>query len=144
MGKEKVVNKLSNLEKAFYTLQLALTKLQETPEDHEDYVFFRDSLIQRFEYCTDMFWKAIREFLIHTHGLEVPASPKGVMKEALDVHLLNLSEYEQLIASINDRNLTSHAYRESIAIQIASHVLSYYQLMQKIIVKVKNEMDPRS
>ncbi len=140
MGKEKVINKIDNFEKALQTLKLALLKNQQTPEDHEDYIFFRDSLIQRFEYCTDMFWKTIREFIIIKHGLDVPASPKMVIKQALDVYLINEDQYKELIASINDRNLTSHAYRENVAIQIASHISAYYQLMQEIMNRVKNEL----
>lgn len=63
MGKEKITKKLEQLEKALKTLHLAMVKHGKTSEAHEDYVFFRDSLIKRFEYCTDMFWKTIPSLL---------------------------------------------------------------------------------
>jgi hypothetical protein len=50
-------------------------------------------------------------------------------------------QYRQLISSINDRNLTSHAYREDVATQIASHIFAYYQLMQKIMHKIKAQLN---
>lgn len=140
MGKEKVINKISTIEKAFETLKMALLKVQNTPEEHEDYIFFRDSLIQRFEYCVDMFWKLMREFIIDKHGIDMPASPKGVIKEALDISLIDMDQYKHLIASINDRNLTSHAYQESVAVQIASHIYAYYQLMHHIVKTMEQQL----
>ncbi len=140
MGKEKTVKKIANLDKALETLALALIKVEDTPEDHEDYIFFRDSLIQRFEYCTDLFWKALREFIINKHGIEVPASPKATIKAAFDIDTIDNDQYQQLIASINDRNLTSHAYREEVAIQISSHIISYYQLMRIVISNISESL----
>lgn len=140
MGKEKTVKKITNLNKALETLAKALSKVNNTAEDHEDYIFFRDSLIQRFEYCTDLFWKALREFIINKHGVESPASPKATVKTAFDIDIINNDQYQQLVASINDRNLTSHAYREDVAILISSHILSYYQLMKHIIDKINKSL----
>ena len=141
MVQNKVAQKIKLFEKAVATLQTVLLKLQQTPHEHENYIFFRDSLIQRFEYCTDMFWKMLREFIIEKHGIDVPASPKAVLKQALDLFIFDENQYKVLIASVNDRNLTSHAYHEDVAAQIASHIQSYYLLMQKITETLKDAID---
>ena len=137
MAQKKVVDRIELFEKAIKTLQTVLSKVQKTSLDHEDYIFFRDSLLQRFEYCTDMFWKTMREFIVEKHGIDVLASPKAVLKQAFDLHIIDEGQYKTLVASVNDRNLTSHAYHENIAEQISSHVQSYYLLMSKIAEKLK-------
>lgn len=140
MVEKKTINKIAGFEKAIKTLQTVLLQVQETSSDSEYYIFFRDSLIQRFEYCTDMFWKMLREFIIEHHGIDVPASPKIVLKQAFDVSIIDETQYQILVSSVNDRNLSSHAYHEKIAEQISSHVQGYYLLMQKVTEKLKADL----
>ncbi|QQR49266.1 nucleotidyltransferase substrate binding protein [bacterium] len=141
MGKEKVTKKIDHFEKALKTLNTVLVRFEEVTPDYKDYLFIRDSLIQRFEYCTDMFWKVLREFIIEKHGVDVLASPKAVLKEAFDVYLIDEKQYTQLLTSVNDRNLTSHAYQEDVALQIVEYVADSYQLMKIIIEKINQEIN---
>lgn len=141
MGKEKVIKKIDHFEKALKTLNTVLVRFEEVTPDYKDYLFIRDSLIQRFEYCTDMFWKVLREFLIEKHGADVLASPKAVLKEAFDADLIDEKQYLQLLTSVNDRNLTSHAYQEDVALQIIEYVADSYQLMKIVIKKINQEIN---
>jgi nucleotidyltransferase substrate binding protein (TIGR01987 family) len=136
-GRKKIVDKIAHFEKAVKILKSVMLKVQQTPPENENYIFFRDSLIQRFEYCTDMFWKMVREFIVECHGIDAPASPKGVLKQAFDLAVIDEDQYRVLIASVNDRNLSSHAYHEKVAEQIALHIFSYFLLMQEITEKLK-------
>lgn len=80
------------------------------------------------------------EFIAECHGIELPVSSKKVIQQALDVYLINEDQYEQLLASVNDRNMTAHAYQEDVAAQIADHVAGYYQLMSQLLQKMKQEL----
>jgi nucleotidyltransferase substrate binding protein (TIGR01987 family) len=132
MVQSKLVQKKKNFEKAVKTLQAVLIRMQQMPRDDEDFIFFRDSLIQRFEYCTDMFWKLLKDFIAEKHGVEVLASPKAVLKQAVDLHIINDEQYKLLLQAVNDRNLSSHAYHEDVAEEISGHVQAYYLLMQNV------------
>lgn len=129
--KQHFDKKIEQAKQTLQMLQTALIELETAPEHY--HIFLRDSLIQRFKYSIDLFWKLVREFIIAKHGLDIPASPKGVLKVALDMHIINEKEYQVLINAINDRNLTSHAYREQVAVEISSHIVSYYTCMQALV-----------
>jgi nucleotidyltransferase substrate binding protein (TIGR01987 family) len=131
-GKEKLVSRIAYFQKLLKTLREALVRLQKITPGNELYEPLRDSLIKRFEYCIDMFWKMLREFIIEQHGVDVPASPKAVVKVAFDLSIITDDQHKEFILAINDRNLTSHSYHEEVAQQIAAHVIHYYQSMHAI------------
>jgi nucleotidyltransferase substrate binding protein (TIGR01987 family) len=136
MGKEKVIAKIANFQKALASLHAALVRFQKVSPDDELYEPLRDSLIKRFEYCIDMFWKMLREYIIEEHGIDVPASPKAVIKVAVDLYIITDDQHKLFVSAINDRNLTSHSYHEEVAQQIASHVIYYYQNMHALVKKL--------
>lgn len=139
MVEKKTIGKIANFEKAINTLQVVLLEVAKA-KNTDAYEFYRDSLIQRFEYSIDMFWKMLREFIVEQHGIDVPASPKAVLKQAFDISIIDETQYQVLISSVNDRNLSSHAYHEKIAEQISSHVQGYYLLMQQVTEKLKLDL----
>ena len=91
----------------------------------------RDGVIQRFEFCTELAWKAVREYLIDQGHTEIN-SPKAVMKQAYADGLV--SEGELWISLLNDRNLTSHIYDEATATAIYAKVASVYLPMFKDLI----------
>jgi len=101
------------------------------PED-ENFKVWRDSLIQRFEYSVDTVWKYLKEYLWRKRGVE-QTHPKPVFRECFKVGLINEQETEKLIDMIDDRNITSHAYKESIANKVGINIPIYYKLMKKLL-----------
>lgn len=57
---EKLILRRSVLEKALKTLEKSLEKLDQ--KKFTDYEELRDSIIQRFEYSVDTFWKYLTIF----------------------------------------------------------------------------------
>ena len=53
---EKLIQRRDVVIKTLDTLEKAIEKLND-PKRKEDYESFRDSLVQRFEYSIDNFWK---------------------------------------------------------------------------------------
>lgn len=83
----------------------------------------RDGLIQRFEFTYELAWKTTKEYL-EDIGIMERNSPKAVIKEAY-VQKLIINENNWLLM-LNDRNMTSHVYKEEMAEEIAERIVDYY------------------
>lgn len=102
-------------------LQEALAAYQQDSSD-----IIRDGVIQRFEFCTKLAWKATREYLLDQGYTEIN-SPKSVMRRAYTDGII--SNDEAWLSLINDRNLTSHIYDDATAAQIFNKIQSTYTQM---------------
>ena len=103
---EKLDDLLSTAERAFASLLKLVGR-----EDADDVV--QDAAIQRFEYTLEAVWKTCQE-LIRQTGVPV-ASPKGTIRYARDLGVLEDGDAEVAIAMIDARNLTTHTYNEELA-----------------------------
>ena len=83
----------------------------------------RDGVIQRFEFCTELTWKTLREYLLDQGYTEIN-SPKSVMRQAYADRLIN--DEQSWIGLLNDRNLTSHLYDEDTAVEIYNRISGIY------------------
>ena len=118
--------------KALKTLHKSLEKME--AKRYQDYDELRDSIIQRFEYCCDLFWKYLRDYLARKMKIKVEVTrPKPVYKECRDVKLISLEEYKICVSLLEDRNITSHGYHEDLAEEISEHIPKYYELMNAIL-----------
>ncbi len=108
---EKLILKKEALLKALKTLERSLKAIQS--KKHPDfYEYLRDSVIKRFEYSIDVFWKFLRRYLEDSLKVYLAIiSPREVLKKALEVRVISEKEYEVLSDAIKDRNLTSHIYK---------------------------------
>ena len=97
---------------AYFTA--AVARLREALDDYSKMPLdsIRDGVIQRFEFCTELAWKTMREYLIDQGYTELN-SPKAVVKQAFAFGMIQ--DQAAWIALLNDRNLTSHVYDESTA-----------------------------
>ncbi|MBS1988043.1 nucleotidyltransferase substrate binding protein [Candidatus Dependentiae bacterium] len=99
---------------------------------------FRDSLIQRFEYSVDSFWKQIKDYLEIVLGEQLEMKgPKHIVRAAGKDGILSEEEVTQALEMLNHRNLTSHMYREEIAQEISAIIDRYHQLMVRVTQKIK-------
>ena len=115
---ELLSNKVENLRKAVERLSEGLLELQ---ANHSSIV--RDGVIQRFEFTTELAWKATREYLMDQGFVDIN-SPKSVMKEAFSYGLI--TDDKIWVQLLNDRNLTSHIYKEEIADEICERIIKTY------------------
>ncbi|MCC8181908.1 MAG: HI0074 family nucleotidyltransferase substrate-binding subunit [Clostridiales bacterium] len=93
----------------------AVDRLEQALADYEEYHLdsVRDGVIQRFEFCTELAWKTVREYLIDQGFTEGINSPKGVMRQAYACGLLN--DEAAWLELLESRNMTSHIYDEATA-----------------------------
>lgn len=134
---ERLKQRYQLLQKAVNTLRQVLQKLAPLNVNDDYYLEVRDSVIQRFEYSVDLLWKFLKHFLEEKYATTPPASPKPVFKICLDTNLVTQEEYTKLIEMIEDRNLTSHAYDETLAERIKTAIPQYYNIMKNIVKRHK-------
>lgn len=137
---QKIMQALATLEKAVNTFTL-FVKEGKSYNPHldyeEEYRGLRDSMIQRFEYCTDLFWKYLKKYLEEKHLAPEVKTPAEVIRKSYAVHLIAEDEAENFLTMIKDRNMTSHMYIEEFAEILAKKIPEYYQLMNAVAQKLK-------
>lgn len=129
------------------TNNLELAQLRGVDGEHEVvfeyypiYLAFRDSLIQRFKYTSDLLWKFLKLYIeVKYKAMPEMVSPKFVIREAGSIGFLNESEVATFLDMIQHRNETSHIYKEEIAQAIANAIPVYFNLIKKIISRAKVE-----
>lgn len=114
----------------------AVSRLEEAVADYENVKLdsVRDGAIQRFEFCTELAWKTVREYLIEQGYTDIN-SPKSVMKTAFSDGLLD--NEQGWLEILESRNITSHVYDEKTAEEIFENIKSVYiNLFNDLIVKL--------
>ena len=131
------VTVMNKAEEKYGKLAQAVERLGEAIEDYrkESLDSIRDGVIQRFEFCTELTWKTIREYLLDQGYTDIN-SPKSVMRQAFADGILD--EEQAWIDLLNDRNATSHIYDEATARNIYQRIAEkYYGMFQTVIKKLK-------
>jgi nucleotidyltransferase substrate binding protein (TIGR01987 family) len=103
----------------------AATRLQEAVSEPVDSGILRDATIQRFEFTFEIAWKTMQAYLLY-QGIEA-AGPRQTLKQAFVAGLIVTPEAaDTWLAMLDDRNLTTHTYREALAESIVAHVRQRY------------------
>ena len=119
----------SSFEKAINTLGAALTK---TPISDLE----RDGAIQRFEYTFELAWKMMRRCLIALGRNDVSASPKPVLRDALEEGFIG--DVEKWFYFLEARNLSTHIYDQDEADRIFKAAQEFYPEAAALLKKLKS------
>jgi nucleotidyltransferase substrate binding protein (TIGR01987 family) len=92
-----------------------------------------DGTIQRFEFTFELFWKAVRRLLAR-QGIEAN-SPKAVLQQAYRLGWLD--DEPKWLKVLEDRNLTSHTYREPLALEIYGRIPAHHAAMREVVEKLR-------
>ena len=85
----------------------------------------RDAVIKRFEFTFELVWKSLKLYL-ERQGLDC-GGPRSTLKKAFTEGLITSPEQADVwLQLLEDRNLTSHAYDEALAIRIYQHIVKDY------------------
>lgn len=102
----------------------AASRLQEAVSQQGGDIL-RDATIQRFEFTFEAAWKTLQLFLLH-QGFDA-TGPRQVLKQAFAFGLIQTPEEADVwLAMLEDRNLTTHTYREALAEVIAANIRAHY------------------
>ena len=118
------------LEKKLADFRNALQRLQESYDKsilfkgQDEFSFYRDSTIQRFEFTLEIAWKSIKTFLLEKEGIEC-RSPKSCIRELFVTAHLNETQIQTMLQMVDDRNLATHTYHEALADEIFTAIGNY-------------------
>lgn len=121
---------------SFFDLGEALERLEETinvPEHTNPYV--RDAAVLRFEFCVESFWKTLKRICISLQYDVI--SPREVIEKSFEINLIDSGEIWH--AMLDDRNLASHVYKNSVVREIYYRIDTYYKYMKWAYDKIKEK-----
>lgn len=120
----------------FYTLGKAIDRLQEVinhPQLNE-IEYLRDAAIQRFEFTIELFWKVLKKVLSYE---KIDATtPRDVLSKSYQYKLID--DENIWLRMLDDRNNTSHAYKEEEAKIIFEHIKKYLPVFQSTYLMLKD------
>lgn len=90
---------------------------------------------QKFEYTTELCWKAIKFFLKEKEGVD-EASPKKIIKAYYLGGYVTEDDYLLLIEAVEDRNRLSHIYDAEIFNNILARLSEYAALYERVSVQL--------
>lgn len=127
---------MTKLENKYTAFDTALTRLKEAIDLYktQENPVLLDGTIQRFEFCVELGWKLLKEYLEYEKIGEFN-SPRSTVKECFSIGLIE--DAEQWLDMLDDRNLTSHTYDEEIAKEIYRNIITKYY---DILVMTRNKM----
>ena len=119
------VELMNKLKEKYQYLVSAVARLREALNDYRTNPLdsIRDGAIQRFEFCAELAWKTMREYLLDQGYTELN-SPKATVRQAFAYGMLR--DEAGWLNLLNDRNLTSHVYDEKTAESIFERIESVY------------------
>lgn len=138
---------MEKLKLKYNQLNSALERLSEAVIDYEQSLknntserlidSLRDSMIQRFEFSLDLFWKYLKIYLEKKMAINIDFnSPKNVVRDACKTKLLSEIDTKVTLTMIDDRNMSSHIYKEEIADDIAKRIPMHFKIMAKYTEKL--------
>jgi nucleotidyltransferase substrate binding protein (TIGR01987 family) len=117
--------------------------LDKHPSEKNEKLFksMRDSLIQRFEYTVDLFWRLTKAYMIEIEKIDVLVqSPRGIIREAVKAKVFSEEEGDECMDMVEARNKTSHTYLEVMADEIAHAIPIYYDLLNEMNHRIQEAL----
>jgi nucleotidyltransferase substrate binding protein (TIGR01987 family) len=121
------------LKQLFDDLGRSLDRLAEALHVAAEEPLVIDGTIQRFEFTFELLWKSVRRLLAR-QGVEAN-SPKAVLQQAYRLGWLD--DEQRWLQLLEDRNLTSHTYREDLAREIYGRNPAHHAAMREVVQKLR-------
>jgi len=91
-----------------------------------------DAAIQRFEFSIELFWRVLQTALLRD-GIEAP-SPRAALRAGYAQGWL--AEEEAWLAMLQDRNRTSHTYRQELAREVFARLPAHLEALRAATAKL--------
>ncbi len=102
----------------------ALSRLTEACEHDRYNDLERAGLIKTFEFCFELSWNVLKDLLFY-EGYEVKV-PRAAIRKSFEVDYIDEQDCETLIDALDKRNVLSHAYRQSAALEAEALIRDRY------------------
>jgi len=84
----------------------------------------KEGMIQRFEFCMELAWKTIKDYMEHNHIVFSQVFPSIVIREAGIAKLIAAPEI--WLRALDDRNAMSHTYDFEKFDEVIAHISASY------------------
>ena len=111
--------RLTNFERALRLLREAMAEGPEALNQLE-----KEGVIQRFEYCFELAWKTMKDYMEASGIVFDVVMPRQVIKDAFAAKVLN--DGATWIAMLDHRNLLSHTYTPVVIEQAVAAIHQRY------------------
>ncbi len=98
-------------------------------------IIVRDATIQRFEYTFEALWKFLKVYLKEREGV-ICNTPKSCYREFFKLDMITEEETVKFLEMTDDRNMTSHTYKEEVSMALYEKMRNHYVLMESFIEKI--------
>lgn len=123
LSDKKTLNDADNRwQQRFEQFEKAYLLLQQAIAIEKPSIVERAGLIQFFEMAFELAWKLLKDFE-EQEGFTVK-SPRDAIKQAFQADIIKRGH--EWIAALEDRNLTTHTYNETIALQVEEKIRCCY------------------
>ena len=118
----------------FFSLGDAVNRLQEVLAINDNTIdYLPDATIQRFEFTIELFWKVLKKFLAY-EKIE-STTPRDVLSKAYQYELID--DEKVWLAMLDDRNNTSHMYKQEAAQKVYLRIKEYFPTIQSAYQKLQ-------
>ncbi|CAN5772048.1 hypothetical protein BH20PSE1_BH20PSE1_02930 [soil metagenome] len=121
-----------------YLARLDLAELKEKLGDERLLDGMQNGRAQKFEYTTELCWKAIKVFLKEQEGTD-EASPKKIIKAYYLGRYVTEDDYLLLLEAVEDRNRLSHIYAAETFNKILARLPGYAGLFERVSAQLIKE-----
>lgn len=123
--------RFANFKRAYVLLQEAHTAYARGDTNQLE----QEGMIQRFEYCVELAWKVMKDYLEYRNVVFAQITPAAVMKEAIAAKLI--TDGEGWMRALDARNKMSHTYRfdvfEEVLVDIDARYLACFGQLYEIL-----------
>jgi nucleotidyltransferase substrate binding protein (TIGR01987 family) len=125
--------RLTNFERALRLLREAMANGPEALNQLE-----KEGVIQRFEYCFELAWKTVKDYMEASGVVFDVVMPRQVIKDAFAAKVLN--DGASWIAMLDHRNLLAHTYNPVVFEQaVAAIHLRYLPQLEQLHAFLQQE-----
>ena len=103
---------------------LALAQLSEACAQESYSNLERAGLVKTFEFCFELSWNVLKDLLFY-EGYEEKV-PRSAIRRSFEVDYIDERDCELLLEALEKRNVLSHAYRESAALEAETLIKDRY------------------
>jgi nucleotidyltransferase substrate binding protein (TIGR01987 family) len=123
-----------------YLARRDLAEIRQMLHDERLIDGFQNGRAQKFEYTTELCWKAIKAFLKEEDGID-EAAPKKVIKAYYVGGYVKEDDYLLLLDAIEDRNRLSHIYDAETFNHILERLPGYAALFERVSAQLGKDSE---
>jgi nucleotidyltransferase substrate binding protein, HI0074 family len=125
----------------FSNFSKAMRHLENALQISEPDMVQKAGIIQFFEMSFELAWNMVKDYLEEQGFVDI-RSPRGALKKAFEVNLLDNDNGHDWMDLLQDRNLTAHTYDEQKATEMEKLIQKkYFPILKNLQINFKRKVD---